>query len=193
MTAAALVVVGAVVVVVGGCNSSGSSSSSSITPTCPHPLRAYAKSTIHDLSLKKGKQIWQASAEPFALQTQHRQWCEQVLELFLNQIEGDGWRHPWSKWQLTIEMMKCLAIDLWCEKFAATWSCESCGWMLLSKPNCCNHEGNVSMSNIARPSSQKAHKSKTFTPQTPQAPSNSHHSSRRGATPGLNKVPKYQH
>ena len=72
MTAAALVVVGAVVVVVGGCNSSGSSSSS-ITPTCPHPLRAYAKSTIHDLSLKKGKQIWQASAEPFALQTQHRQ------------------------------------------------------------------------------------------------------------------------
>ena len=74
MTAAALVVVGAVVVVVGGCNSSGSSSSSSsITPTCPHPLRAYAKSTIHDLSLKKGKQIWQASAEPFALQTQHRQ------------------------------------------------------------------------------------------------------------------------
>lgn len=73
-TAAALVVVGAVVVVVGGCNSSGSSSSSSsITPTCPHPLRAYAKSTIHDLSLKKGKQIWQASAEPFALQTQHRQ------------------------------------------------------------------------------------------------------------------------
>lgn len=71
MTAAALVVVGAVVVVVGGCNSSGSSSS--ITPTCPHPLRAYAKSTIHDLSLKKGKQIWQASAEPFALQTQHRQ------------------------------------------------------------------------------------------------------------------------
>ena len=81
MTAAALVVVGAVVVVVGGCNSSGGSSSSSssgsssssITPTCPHPLRAYAKSTIHDLSLKKGKQIWQASAEPFALQTQHRQ------------------------------------------------------------------------------------------------------------------------
>lgn len=73
MTAAALVVVGAVVVVVGGCNSSGGSSSSSITLTCPHPLRAYAKSTIHDLSLKKGKQIWQASAEPFALQTQHRQ------------------------------------------------------------------------------------------------------------------------